>query len=591
MPRPATFRVDPRLASLLGESYRSTEQALKELIDNAWDADAENVWITLPEPLTLKPIVVKDDGAGMSEREVRSEYLSIASDRRARKGLVTPLKKRSVKGRKGIGKFAGLVAAEIMDVETQARGKTTTLRIVKHELLGSECDLEKVKLAIHAVDSDPCEHGTTITLSQLSSKFSLPQPEALRELLALEYGRERDFTIYVNGEQLAHEDIPGQKFTKTVSLPNAGTVTINFTILDKPTQKTHAGIVMRVGGKVVGRPTFLGLDDDKELPSRLFRQVVGEVVADSLEEDVTADWGAIIENSVAYQEAREWVRGQVHRQIEKKYKADVKEELKRQDKVIKSRLSHLPEHRRAFAEQQIQRVLKKFYGESPDRIDTVVSLMLDAMEKDEYWLVCQKLEQAKMVDVAQFASALGEFGLVDLSVIALQTRRRLEFLDYLDELARNKNTLEKDMHSALDKNLWVFGSRYSVMASNQTLAKTIEDYTGKKFKGSRAKKRPDLFLAQGDSSIYLLIEFKKPSQSVGRDAEAQAKKYRDDLSPIFGRPIEIVIVGGKVDSKMFPFYQDNELKFLGYNAVIGDARRSLQWLLKELTTESNLQVA
>ena len=190
MPRHATFRVDPRLASLLGESYRCTEQAIKELIDNAWDADAENVWITLPKPLTSKPIVVKDDGTGMSEREVREEYLSIATDRRTRKGLLTLLKKRSVKGRKGIGKFAGLVAAETMDVETQARGKTTTLRIVKHELLGSQCDLEKVKLAIQAVATDPCDHGTTITLSELNSKFSLPQPEALRELLALEYSRD-----------------------------------------------------------------------------------------------------------------------------------------------------------------------------------------------------------------------------------------------------------------------------------------------------------------------------------------------------------------------------------------------------------------
>ena len=40
MTQAAHFRVDPRLASLLGESYRSTEQAIKELIDNAWDADA-----------------------------------------------------------------------------------------------------------------------------------------------------------------------------------------------------------------------------------------------------------------------------------------------------------------------------------------------------------------------------------------------------------------------------------------------------------------------------------------------------------------------------------------------------------------------
>ena len=34
----ANFKVDPRLASLLGENYRSTELAIKELIDNAYDA-------------------------------------------------------------------------------------------------------------------------------------------------------------------------------------------------------------------------------------------------------------------------------------------------------------------------------------------------------------------------------------------------------------------------------------------------------------------------------------------------------------------------------------------------------------------------
>jgi hypothetical protein len=32
----ANFEVDPRLATLLGESYRSTELAIKELVDNAY---------------------------------------------------------------------------------------------------------------------------------------------------------------------------------------------------------------------------------------------------------------------------------------------------------------------------------------------------------------------------------------------------------------------------------------------------------------------------------------------------------------------------------------------------------------------------
>jgi hypothetical protein len=578
----AQFRVDPRLASLLGETYRSTEHAIKELIDNAWDADAEHVWITLPQPMTDEPVIVRDDGTGMTEREVRSEYLNIANDRRTRKGGITPGKKRSVKGRKGIGKFAGLVAAEVMTVETVARGSATRLRIIKRQILDAHRDLEKVDLPLESSECSPDEHGTTITLSSLNTNFTLPRPEALRELLALEYGREREFQIFVNEEQLAHEDIPGQKFSATIELPSAGKVTINFTIMDRPISKSQAGIVMRVGGKIVGQPSLMGLEDDRDLPPRLLRHVVGEVVADSLEEDVTADWGAIIENSIGYQEARDWVCKQITHQVREKFQSDVKEQVKRREKVIEQRLAKLPQHRREIAHRQLQRVLQKFYGESEDRIDTVVILLLDAMEKDEYWLVCEHIQKARDADVEVLAAALEKFGLVDLAVISQQARRRLEFLDYLDALDANPKTLEKEMHRAIDRNLWVFGPQYSQMASNQTLARTIEEYTGKKFTGKRKDKRPDLFLAQDAQNGFLLIEFKRPDETVGRDAEAQAKKYRDDLTCDFGH-IRVLIIGGSVDSTMSAQYAESELLFLSYKAVISRARVSLEWLIKELS--------
>lgn len=583
MSKHAQFRVDPRLTSLLGETYRSTEHALKELIDNAWDADAETVWITLPESMTNDPIIVRDDGTGMTEREVRGEYLNIANDRRTRKGERTLGKKRSVKGRKGIGKFAGLVAADVMCLDTRARAQVTTLRIVKHQLLEAQRDLEKVDLPIESMPCPSDEHGTTLTLSCLNTHFTLPQPESLRELLALEYGRERDFEILVNGERLAHEDIPGQKFSATIQLPNAGTVTINFTIMERPASKSQAGIVMRVGGKIVGRPSLMGLDEDRDLPNRLLRHVVGEVVADSLEDDVTADWGAIIENSKAYQEAREWIRDQVSHQVRQKFQSDVKEQVNRREKVIEQRLAKLPEHRRDIARRQLHRVLQKFYGETEERVDTVVNLMLDAMEKDEYWLVCEHIHLARAGDVEVLAAALEQFGLVDLAVISQQARRRLEFLDHLDALDGNPKTLEKEMHTALDRNLWVFGPQYSLMASNKTLARTIEEYTTKKFTGKRKDKRPDLFLAQNAQDQYLLIEFKRPDEVVGRDAESQAKKYRDDLTPNFGH-IAILIVGGSVDAAMSAQYKEADLQFLSYKSIISKARVSLDWLIKELAS-------
>ena len=135
MSNKANFKVDPRLASLLGDTYRSTEHAIKELVDNSWDADAPTISITLPDVLTSDPIVIEDSGTGMTEQELRNEYLVVANDRRSRKGERTNQLKRLVKGRKGIGKFAGLMVANVMEIETTTRGKTTRIVIVKEDLL------------------------------------------------------------------------------------------------------------------------------------------------------------------------------------------------------------------------------------------------------------------------------------------------------------------------------------------------------------------------------------------------------------------------------------------------------------------------
>ena len=144
MTKTAHFQVDSRLAILLGDAYSSTEVALKELVDNAWDADATDVTITLPEPNTTGPIVIQDDGSGMTEREVRAEYLFVANDRRSRKGDRTSGKKRQVKGRKGIGKFSGLMAADVMTLETKARSIATRIIVDKKKLLEAGKDIEKI---------------------------------------------------------------------------------------------------------------------------------------------------------------------------------------------------------------------------------------------------------------------------------------------------------------------------------------------------------------------------------------------------------------------------------------------------------------
>ena len=58
--------------------YSGAVPAISELISNAYDAMAKNVWIEIPTGRSIQQtdeIVVKDDGHGMTHQECKSLYL------------------------------------------------------------------------------------------------------------------------------------------------------------------------------------------------------------------------------------------------------------------------------------------------------------------------------------------------------------------------------------------------------------------------------------------------------------------------------------------------------------------------------------
>jgi HSP90 family molecular chaperone len=179
------FQVDSRLATLLSQEYSSSERALKELIDNAWDADAEQVSVTLPKPLSDAPIIISDDGCGMTEEELRRHYLFIARDPRSRRGDRTVGKNRLIKGRKGIGKFAGLMAASVMTLETRARGRLCGFTLRLEDLTQAD-DIEHLNIAFRSESCYVQLHDTTITLTHLHQGMAFPDANKLRQVLLQE---------------------------------------------------------------------------------------------------------------------------------------------------------------------------------------------------------------------------------------------------------------------------------------------------------------------------------------------------------------------------------------------------------------------
>jgi len=474
--------------------------------------------------MTGDPIVIKDDGCGMTSLQVNQEYLVIAKDRRSLKGDRTDRKFRQVKGRKGIGKFAGLMAADTMELQTWSTGEATSITLVRKDLQATEQDLESIPLAIQTATCPSTDHGTTITLRNLNQKFVVPSAERLKEIPVLDYGRQPDFEVSVNGQTLDVGDVPGEEHSNIISVEGVGNVNIRFTLSDNPIPSRHSGLVLRVCGKIVGKPYHFGLDSDEDVPAKFLKRVYGEVIADGLSDDeVTADWGAIIENSKGYQDIVACVKPFLKSAIQQKYKADYTLARARLEKETKRRLSALPEHRRPFAEQAFEKVMLKFYAESSDKIDTILSVVMDAFERTDYYDILEQIDNINDSDVAMLADSLSEFGLVDMSIVGQQAKARVKILDELDILIQNDNTLESVMHKSIENNLWILGLQYTLMYSNATLRRIAQDCADKSLDPARASKRPDLLLSENGWGHRLLIEFKRPNHSITRDDEAQAK--------------------------------------------------------------------
>ena len=580
MNKNAFFKIDTKLAELLGETYRSAEYAIKELIDNAYDADSERVIISFPIPLIPYPeIIIQDNGSGMKENEVRNEYLNVANSRIVRRGALSIDKKRKVKGRKGIGKFAGLMVATKMKLETYANGIKTTLFIDKEELAKGNYDLEKVPLPI---STEPCgvdKNGTTITLSNLNQNLEFPNPERMKQILVWEYGRDNDFEILINGDRIDVLDLQGKSFTKEIDFQGKKAL-LKYTITPKPIK--NCGIVIKIGNKVIGRPQNFLVDDDI-IPKKLQDRIYGEIICDDLEDDVTADWGAIIENSKLYISIKENTTKHLKLAVEDVFATDMKMAKARFQQKINKELEKLPEFKQPFAKKALYKTLEKFYGETEERISTVISVMISAMEKDHYWDIINNIEDCRDSDIEKFANALSDFGMLEMSIISSQAINRLRFLDELSVLIANPKALEKDIHHALEKNTWVLGDDYSVLFSDTNLKRAIKEILDKEYLGKNKLNRPDLFLSRSKSRNLILIEFKRPSFTLSRDTENQAVKYRDELSSFFGsKQIEIILIGGKIKQNIMNI--PNGIKYLTYLDIISTARNNLEWMIEELKT-------
>lgn len=578
------FNVSTRLALLLGESYRTIEQALKELVDNAWDADATQITITVPDgPEVTVQFVISDDGEGMTPEQIDKDYLRIARDRRKDRGPRTK-SGRLVKGRKGIGKFAGIIVAGHMKLVTHRDGMMSTVIIDRQTLENGPSDIEKIDVPVLTNEQETVSHGTTITLTHLFSHINYPTPDALRHALAPEYGRQNLMQVVINGEPLTHMQILGHKVPKTLDVAGVGNVEAEFVIADKKQSKAFRGIQVRVNGKSVGDPTMFGLDSDEQVPSRLLEHVTGELRADCLEEAATScGWTEFLESDKSVQTVFAAARDHLKAELKTVFRQQMAAAYARYVKKYGDRIGNLPEEKRARAHTEIKDILQRYYGDD-ERIEAAIEIMLRTLEQDDHYVIAKKLLAARSGDVATLADALRDMNIADLAVVRRQIQARLAALGKLRELANDDATLERDIHVAIENTLWILGPEFALLASNRSLNKVIEEIFGAQRPGDDGSKRPDLLLLDRYGGRYLLIEFKRPTVTLDYNHKAQAEGYRGKLKR-YADPIDIIVFGGRRRDDMVALHENGQIRMTTYTELISRAESEHKWLLDALRRE------
>lgn len=204
------LRFGGSLVEQLGaQLYPSLTATVAELISNAWDADAGNVWATIPFGESWREdseIVVMDDGNGMTAAIAQAAYLVVGYKRRLSSLGNHSEKGRLVHGRKGIGKLAAFGTAGILECRTVREGVQTAFRLDYDEIRKlSPAEDYKVDpldaIPLQRPDGSPLEQGTEIRLTRLKLKKAISQDQFLRSMSRRFAIDAMSMNVLINGAQ------------------------------------------------------------------------------------------------------------------------------------------------------------------------------------------------------------------------------------------------------------------------------------------------------------------------------------------------------------------------------------------------------
>ena len=192
--------------------YSTIPPMIAELVSNAWDADASNVYINFNNE-GEKTITVSDDGTGMTFSELNEHFLKVGRNRRVEMHKDETEGGRKVLGKKGLGKLSMFGIGKKITISTIKSGIKNTFVMDYKQLKDCEGNVYKPAVIDYCVETDE-KNGTAFLIEQLSRKSDFDIERLYRNLQTRFHIYSDKFVVHINDDEkyeIKSNDIPDDK--------------------------------------------------------------------------------------------------------------------------------------------------------------------------------------------------------------------------------------------------------------------------------------------------------------------------------------------------------------------------------------------
>ena len=192
--------------------YSTIPPMIAELVSNAWDADASNVYINFNNE-DKKTIIVSDDGNGMTFSELNEYFLKIGRNRRVEMHKDETEGGRKVLGKKGLGKLSMFGVGKKITISTIKSGIKNTFVMDYKQLKVCEGNVYKPEVIERCVKTNE-RNGTTFLIEELSRKSDFDIEGLYRNLQSRFHIYSDKFVVHINNNnkyEINSNDIPEDK--------------------------------------------------------------------------------------------------------------------------------------------------------------------------------------------------------------------------------------------------------------------------------------------------------------------------------------------------------------------------------------------